>query len=175
MTGVDRAAGAEPGDSERAHAERKARAWSLWNHDRKSVQGVATEMGVSKSTAHRWIMEGEAAEVYAGLLDRQRRRVAMADRIRLYAEIALEEWRQGGSAGGNRKAGAGSFRDLIPHLATLERLEMDLMGLKTPTQVEHSFVEKHGEAPPPFIVDAVQAAKERDAEKRRAIEGGDGL
>lgn len=176
MTGVEPVAGAEPGDSERAAAAVKAEAWRLYNRENKSVREVADQLNLAPATAHRWIKQGQAAEVYADLLQRQHRRLDMADRLRMYRAFLIEEWRQGGSGGaGNNKAGAGSFRDLVPALLDIEKTEMKLLGLSMPVEVEHSFVRDNGEAPPPFMVEAVQEANRRDDEKRRAIEGGEGL
>lgn len=176
MTGVERTAGAEPGDSEREVAELQVKAWRLHNRDNMSVRDVADAMNLSPATAHRWIKKGQAAEVYADLLQRQYRRLDMADRLRVYRAMAIEEYRQGGSAGqGNQKSGAGSFRDLLPALLEIEKVEMRLLGLAMPVQVEHSVAEQHGEAPPAYIVEAAMEAERRDAEKRRAIEQGDGL
>lgn len=176
MTGEEPHAGAEPGDSERARAALQAEAWRLYNRENKSVREVADQLGLAPATTHRWIKQGQAAEVYADLLDRQRRRLDMADRLRLYRQVATEEWRQGGSAGaGKQRAGAGSFRDLLPSLISIEKLEMELLGLRMPVEVEHRMVQDHGEAPPPFLVDAVTEANRRDDEKRRAIERGDEL
>lgn len=175
MTGMEPVAGAEPGDSERERARVKAEAWRLHNRENKSVREVADALGLAPATAHRWIKQGQAAEVYADLLQRQYRRLDMADRLRMYRAFLIEEWRAGGSGGANARAGAGSFRDLVPALMDIEKTEMKLLGLAVPVEVEHKMVQEFGEAPPPFMVEAVEEAKARDDEKRRAIEGGEGL
>lgn len=174
MTAVDRAAGAEPGDSERERDRLKARAWRMSNHEQKSVREVAEELGLSVATAHRWIKQGQAAEVYADLLERQRRRLDMADRFRLYRQMLGEEYRAGGSAGGGKqRAGAGSFRELVPALMQIELAEMKLLRLEMPVEVEHSWRDQHGEAPPAGIVEAILEARAVDEARRQAIERGE--
>lgn len=144
------AAGAQPGDEYAARVELMTRAYEAWTGPRQlSYRAIAVELGVSLGTVQRLLKEYQAAEVYAELLNRQYQRIAAGHRVETYRQLALEEWRQGG---GGRKGA--SFRDLIPGLVSLERLQMDIGGYKQPVQVDHRIVDEHGEAPDVRIVDA---------------------
>ena len=77
----------EPTDQGDREIELKIRAWELHTRRRRSMAYIAEELGVSKTTVHRWVHQGEelAAQVdYLNVIRGRRTGISIMD--------AVQEW-----------------------------------------------------------------------------------
>lgn len=136
---------------------------AAWHHRRRglSVREIATELGVSVSTAHARVKAARDAE--AGTAEPDDRAAA-----RVTEAARLDDWT---FALEHRMTDQGVAPEVIvPILLRVSARRARLLGLDAPTRVAVSDDRTTRHAPDPEIVAAVADARERAEAERQAID-----
>lgn len=129
------------------------------------MRWIAEKMSIPASTAHDWIKQGRAAEVYIDLLDRAEERVRMATRLDFYTSMLMDQWRTQMTKEPTQAS------DIVPILLRIEERRAKLGGLDAPTRV--AVEDGRTPEPDPRTVAAVRAAQQRAAAETRELLEGD--
>ena len=123
------------------------------------TRAIGAELGVSQSTAARYVREAAQAEGFMDLMDRAEVRQGMALRLAEYVTWLRAEMTQGTPAS-----------TVVPILLRVEERLAKLVGTDAPTRLQHENAPTQLQ-PDPGIVRALAEARTRNASERRAITG----
>lgn len=133
------------------------RAWEMSTRDGKSVRVIASELGISRASAARYVREAEQAEGYVDLLDRADARVAQAFRLDEYVTLLRRRIDEGAKA-----------EVVIGVLLKVEERLAKLHGTDAPSRVQ---VENVGQAEvKPQVIEAIREAQRFTAVERDEID-----